>query len=95
MTKERKRPEPGTPAWSEYWAGVIADAQKETTTDIVGQSYSRIAYGADSHDGAERCSDCAVDRGQLHVPTCCVERCPKCKGQAISCECGDEAAVLH
>ena len=36
------------------------------------------------------CHDCNVVKGQLHVPGCDVERCPKCYGQAISCGCADE-----
>jgi phosphoribosyl 1,2-cyclic phosphodiesterase len=32
----------------------------------------------------------SVSPGQLHIPGCDWERCPKCKGQSISCGCGDE-----
>jgi hypothetical protein len=35
------------------------------------------------------CHDCSVVKGQLHVPGCDVERCPKCHWQAISCDCND------
>ena len=36
------------------------------------------------------CHDCAVVKGQLHVPGCDVEKCPKCHWQAISCGCGSD-----
>lgn len=33
------------------------------------------------------CRDCAVTEGQPHVGGCCIERCARCGGQAISCNC--------
>jgi hypothetical protein len=39
------------------------------------------------------CRDCACARGELHVPGCDAERCPKCGGQLISCECPESNAI--
>lgn len=33
------------------------------------------------------CHDCNAAPGQFHHPGCDMERCPKCGGQAISCDC--------
>lgn len=33
------------------------------------------------------CGDCLAPVGGLHHPGCDAERCPKCGGQLISCEC--------
>jgi len=37
-----------------------------------------------------KCHDCNVEEGELHKPNCDVERCPKCGGQLISCDCSNE-----
>lgn len=34
-----------------------------------------------------RCHDCGAKNNQLHHPGCDMELCPKCGGQAISCDC--------
>ena len=43
-------------------------------------------------DVNERCHDCNIinKKGNLHHFGCDIERCPKCKGQIISCECEKE-----
>lgn len=38
-------------------------------------------------NGSIKCHDCLCPPGGIHHPGCDVERCPKCKGQLISCRC--------
>lgn len=64
------------------WQEKIDAAQQQTAYLIDGKPVPRIA-----HSQAQPCSDCAVTDGQLHVPSCCVERCPGCAAQAITCLC--------
>ena len=41
-------------------------------------------------DVNERCHDCYIvnEKGNYHHFGCDMEKCPKCKGQLISCGCG-------
>jgi hypothetical protein len=75
-----------TPDWPER----INAAQAETTCRPNGVVKERVRYGSESDDwGADErpCHDCAVVKGEFHVPGCDVERCPTCDGQILGCEC--------
>ncbi|NUZ07604.1 hypothetical protein [Piscinibacter koreensis] len=79
------------------WAERIAEAQTQTHVEIDGKLYPRRRYGSDHPDSVAlqpRCGDCGVELGQLRVPTCCVERCPRCDGQAITCRCPEARLVV-
>jgi len=65
------------------------------TYDDYGDSvtYQRTRFGEESwwetlpFDPPVPCHDCGVGLGDLHHPRCDMEQCPRCGGQAISCEC--------
>ena len=76
----------------EGWPEKILAAQEQTHYEISGEDFSRIPFSREGNDwGADTgpCHDCRVIKGQFHVVGCDVERCPRCQGQAISCECDD------
>ncbi|MBX3414704.1 MAG: hypothetical protein KF708_18595 [Pirellulales bacterium] len=79
------------------WPEKIRQAQLMTTCRPNGIEMQRVRYGEEKDDwGADErpCHDCAVIKGELHVPGCDVEQCPDCGGQLwFGCECsfsGDE-----
>ena len=77
------------------WAKAIRAAQLVTTIIIDGKPYGRICFGnecpdLDIDEYPEKCHDCGVEVGQIHIVECDVERCPKCGGQLIFCECSDK-----
>ena len=47
-------------------------------------------------DVNKRCHDCGIvnKRGNYHHFGCDIERCPKCKGQLISCDCEDKELII-
>ena len=76
------------------WKRRIASAQDFTHDTISGQQFARVPYGDEVEGSGPTCRDCGVQRGQLHVPSCCIERCPRCGHQAYGCDCftaGEEA----
>lgn len=74
-----------------HWPSEIVAAQELKAIELYASEYARIAYGDEpGYDHAlirEECHDCGVKIGELHVPNCDVENCPRCFGQIITCGC--------
>ncbi len=55
---------------------------------VNGQKFDRIPYGKGEDDfDFPTCDDCGTKRGNIHRLGCDLEPCPRCNGQAISCNC--------
>lgn len=50
-----------------------------------GEKYTRLTDHFSEPDGY--CHDCNAPHGGYHHPGCDVERCPRCGGQQITCDC--------
>ncbi len=72
-----------------FWAHKMTSAQKYPYYKVTSK-FRRIPYGKETGFDMEedsRCGDCAVKVGEYHVPSCDIEECPCCHGQALSCDC--------
>ncbi len=61
-----------------------------------GASRDRIPYPPNydwmkADEFPEACRDCAVTKGSVHHENCCLEECPVCGGQLLSCAHGPHA----
>jgi len=76
-----------------------AQAQTITTYTLDGRTYKRRPWNGPEkpeyipEDGDLSCGDCGVAVGQLHVPCCDLEDCPKCDRQFLSCHYDDWCAA--
>lgn len=61
-----------------------------------GTAFPLLRYGQERgwKRGPARCGDCGVRRGGLHHLGCDVQRCPRCLGQLISCDCSFDERPL-
>ena len=68
----------------------VASSCTKRTVVIGGKSYLR---NTSYYDKNKRCHDCGIvnKKGNVHHFGCDIERCPKCRGQLISCGHGEEA----
>lgn len=60
---------------------------------IKGKLYDPILFGDEDSDWVgdgedPTCGDCGCHVGEQHLDCCDIERCPKCGGQMLSCDCG-------
>ncbi len=69
-----------------------ADSCTVEAIKIDNKLYERDGYAKwfdEEWAGLERCGDCGIlmEVGNVHHFGCDIERCPKCGGQLISCNC--------
>ncbi len=65
---------------------------------IKGKLYDPIPFGAEDEDWVgdgedPTCGDCGCHIGEQHLECCDIERCPRCGGQFISCDCDTKFVI--
>ena len=69
---------------------LITDGCIRVPVIIDKKPFEQIKFGDEEDDwGQVRCGDCNCKKGEYHHANCDIERCPKCKGQLLSCGCID------
>ena len=76
-----------TKSFAETRAAPIEAAQADQTQEIQGEVFARIPFGSALNGAASHCPDCLVKVGQLRVPGCALEVCPRCARQVMTCRC--------
>ena len=74
---------------SAEWPQEIEEAQELCEYLMHGQRLSRVpcSAGAEVAEPTGLCQECGVKVGQLHVPGCRHEQCPRCQGILVECAC--------
>lgn len=82
----------------EGWPEKVEQAQLMSCYEIDGVSFDRIRFGLESWRPSKpmrECGDCAALPGELHVPGCDAEECPRCHEQAFCCDCAHPETIQH
>ena len=93
LIEQRRRSVPEVPGWQDF---IDAAQMDDDVTMADGRVLPRVRYGDEPGDwGADGhpCHDCRAVKGQYHVSSCGVERCPSCGGQFACCDCDLEDVV--
>jgi hypothetical protein len=90
MDCEQEMNDPGvrscTHARLRFGDGPVVDRVRYSTSPEEGDGWAR--------DADHRCHDCNVAPGGIHHFGCDVERCPRCDGQLICCDCEYEGELV-
>jgi hypothetical protein len=84
-----------------HCGGEMTDGISCLTDPVIigGKAYAPVRWGQELRPRhryePDECRDCGTPLGGVHHPGCCIERCPACHGQAISCGCFAEPDCVY
>jgi hypothetical protein len=68
------------------------ESQKILFSDGKEMTPVKVGHGKDWTELT--CNDCNAPEDGYHHPGCDMERCPRCRGQLITCDCTEKRIVL-
>jgi len=73
------------------WQGSNKPPENPLRFVIESRQFDRVPFGDwDEDPDLPKCQHCGAVSGEFHLIGCDKEPCPRCGGQAISCECSYE-----